>query len=133
MDADLCAGIERRREEGKSHDVVPMEMGQEKIIDLAVALAVPPQRIQAEWPETASHVTDEICAVAGLQLDAGCCAAISRSGGKAEFFDEALRVGRIRELFSIGRHERSDDFPPDGVGGGGNRKRPSSTPETHDH
>ena len=134
VNPDHCLRIEGGREKWEAHDVIPVKVGLEEIVGLAVTARIPAHRIQAELAQPASHVADEVGTIAGFKLDAGRGAAVRRAHREAQFlFDERLGLGFVGEASSGGGDKGAGDLFPDDIGRRRNRQRTPGAPETHEH
>ena len=70
VDDNRRAGLVGRPEEREPHDVVPVQVGQEEMIDARMTLGAAAQGADAELPQAGSHVADDERVFVGLDLDA---------------------------------------------------------------
>src|SRR5438045_2492786 len=116
MDPDPGGRVERRREEGKAHYVVPVQVRLEEIMRPPVARGASLQRVQPKFPEAAAHVADEK-AVTAFDLDAGSCAAIGSAGCEIELLvNEGVGLLEVCDRMTVGGNQGARDLGADGAG-----------------
>src|SRR5678816_3999705 len=133
MNAYSIAGKVSRWKKWKAHDVVPMHMGHEEIIDLRLPPSMLRQCLFAEAAQSRAHVA-ECVMIAATDFDTGGIAAVAAAHGKLQFrIDESVERRFVGEFTPIGLEQGAFDFVANGGSIAGCRQRAPRSPKTDAH
>ena len=114
--------------------MVPVQVGQEEVVDRRVAGGDASERVDAELAQARAHVADHERAVAALDLDAGGAAAVGAVGGEVEVFGgEGRGLRLVLEDMAAGGHQGLGDLRLDGGRVLGDRQGAARAPEAYEH
>src|SRR5512143_2218437 len=101
---DIAAHV-RRRKKWKSHDMVPMHMGHEKIIDLRLRRSMEREGLLAEAAQPRTHVTEMVISTAD-DFDTRSVAAVAAAHRKFQFaVDEPVERRFVGEVAAAGSEQ----------------------------
>src|SRR5215207_3959698 len=133
MNAYGIAGNVSRREKWEAHDVVPMDVGHEEIINLRLLRSMLRQDLLAEAAQSRAHIAESVM-IAADYFHARSIAAVTTAQGKFQLrIDKALERRVVGEFAAVGSEQSAFNFVADHRSVTHCRQRAASPPKTDAH